>query len=91
MKLYPFSCQRHLHDIEFLRNRLYNIITDIESGEMSVSAHEYSVLCDRFEGVSALRLTLYDYAPATAWLTGPQIDLAKRIAIWASEERVRRG
>lgn len=91
MKLYPFSCQRHAHDIEFMHNSLKNMLADIDSGEMNTTANEYSILLDRIDGVRMLLNDIYQYAPKTAWLTGPQIDLAKKIMIWASEERVKRG
>ena len=33
-KLYPFSVQKHAHDIEFRKNRVWNTLRDMESGEV---------------------------------------------------------
>lgn len=89
-KLYPFSIQKHAHDIEFYRNRLFNIMHDMESGEIPMDTKRYNRIMDMYEGAleelyDAVRFSTRD--GHIAWLTGAQISLAKRIVFWASNER----
>jgi hypothetical protein len=48
-KLYPFSLQKHAHDIEFRKNRVFNIKCDMESGTVPMDNQKYSSLCDEDE------------------------------------------
>ncbi len=89
-KTYPFSTAKHAHDIEFYRNRLFNTMADMESGEIPMDAERYDRIHDMYYG--ALE-ELYDAVcyntrdGRISYLTGPQIALAKRIVAWASETR----
>ena len=88
-KLYPFSVQKHAHDIELYRNRLFNTMHDMESGEIPMDAARYDRIYDFYYGQLE---ELYNMMWATrdgriVYLTGEQISLAKRIVFWASEQR----
>ena len=89
-KTYPFSVQKHAHDIEFYRNRLFNTMRGMESGEISMDSKRYERICDMYEGpleelIDAVRFNTSD--GIVAYLTGSQIALAKKIVMWASETR----
>ena len=89
-KKYPFSTRKHAHDIEFYRNRLYNIMADMESGEIPMDANRYDKIYDFYHGELE---ELYDAVcyntrdGIVSYLTGKQIALAKKIVLWASETR----
>lgn len=89
-KMYPFSTAKHAHDIEFYRNRIKNIMYDMESGEIPMDKARYDKLYDMYYGPLE---ELYDAVcyntrdGRISYLTGPQIGLAKRIVLWASETR----
>ena len=90
VKLYPFSTQKHAHDIELYRNRLYNTMAAMESGEIPMDEKRY----DRIEAMYYGELEdLYNAVCFSSrdgrisYLTGPQIALAKKIVLWASETR----
>lgn len=86
-KTYYFSCTKHAHDIEFYRNRLKNIMYAMESGEMPMDAERYDRIHDFYYGpLEDLSDAIYGSGPV-AKLTGKQIGLAKKIVVWASEER----
>lgn len=89
-KTYYFSVRKHAHDIELYRNRLFNTMKGMESGEIPMDAKRYDRIYEMYYG------PLEDLSNAvffntrdgiTAQLTGPQIALAKKIVIWASETR----
>lgn len=40
-KTYYFSVRKHAHDIEFYRNRLFNTMKDMESGEIPMDKKRY--------------------------------------------------
>lgn len=89
-KTYPFSVQKHAHDIEFYANRLFNTMRGMESGEIPMDSKRYDRICDMYDGPlmelrDAVRFNTRD--GIVAYLTGPQIALAKKIVIWASETR----
>ena len=88
-KTYPFSVAKHAHDIEFYRNRLYNTMCDMESGEIPMDAKRYDRIWDFYHGELE---ELYDMMFQSrdgrlVYLTGKQIGLAKKIVFWASEQR----
>ena len=89
-KTYPFSTRKHAHDIEFYRNRLFNTMRGMESGEIPMDEKRY----DRIEAMYYGELEdLYNAVVfnsrdgVVSYLTGKQIALAKKIVIWASETR----
>lgn len=87
-KLYPFSVQKHAHDIEFAKNRTRNLMSEIEFDEREATAEEYNALCDRYEALTGLLLAVLDSRDGRiAYLTGPQIALAKECVAWASNTR----
>ena len=87
-KTYPFSVQKHAHDIDFARNRAKNILHDMEMGEIPHTEEEYDKLCDKIERLTELVLAIMDSRDGKiAYLTGPQIGLAKEMMLWADCER----
>lgn len=88
-KLYPFSVQKHAHDVEFRRNRVQNQIHDLVVGE---STESYKGELDELEaletGLTDLLLAVLDSRDGrVAYLTGKQIGLAKETVLWAGESR----
>ena len=89
-KLYPFATRKHAHDIEFYANRLYCIMCDMESGEVPMDSDRYDKIYDFYYGKleelrTAIRFGTRD--GIVSYITGEQIALAKKIVVWASEER----
>ena len=89
-KTYPFSTQKHAHDIEFYRNRLFNTMHDMESGEIPMDAKRYDRIYEMYNGEleELYNAVCYNTRDGRiSYLTGPQIALAKKIVTWASETR----
>lgn len=88
-KLYPFSVQKHAHDIEFYHNRLFNTMCDMDSGEIPMDKARYDRIYDMYYGelMELYEAVLSSRDGRIAYLTGKQIALAKRIVFWASEQR----
>lgn len=85
-KLYPFSLQKHGHDIEFYKNRLFNVIHDLRMGDGNLSRIER--LEAEYEEVTELLLAVNNSRDGVvSYLTGPQIAKAKEVVFWASEQR----
>lgn len=89
MKLYPFSVQKHAHDIEFRRNRVFCQIHDEQCGETEMSEWDYQQLINLHDRLTdLLNAVLYNSRDGkVAYLTGPQIALAKETVAWASNTR----
>lgn len=88
MKLYPFSVQKHAHDIEFRRNRVKNIIYDILSGEIKATNAELERLEKLLDDLNDLLLAVMNSRDGRiAYLTGKQIGLAKETVLWAGTQR----
>ena len=89
MKLYPFSVQKHAHDVEFFYNRIKNTLYDVESGSVSMSTAEYNRLHDFLDNrLLPLYTAMFDsHDGRVTYLSGEQIGLAKEIVLWASEQR----
>lgn len=87
-KTYPFSMKR-AHDIEFYRNRLFNIMREMESGEIPMDRERYDRISDMYDGSleDLMNAIMSSRNPYVVQLTGKQIGLAKKIVIWASETR----
>lgn len=86
MKRYPFNAEKHAHDIELAVNRTYNLLHD---AQMNGNGEEAERLEAKYD-------TLYDLMNSVtnttdnrqiAWLTGPEIALAKETVIWAGYDR----
>ena len=89
-KSYPFSVAKHGHDIEFYRNRLFNTMCDMESGEIPMDTKRYDRIYDMYHGEleELYNAVCYNTRDGrVSYLTGPQIALAKKIVMWASEQR----
>lgn len=88
-KMYPFSVAKHAHDIEFYHNRLYNIMRDMESGEIPMDEKRYKSICDLYYGeLRELYEMMFNSRDGRiVYLTGKQIGLAKKIIEWASNTR----
>lgn len=91
MKTYPFS-MKNAHSIEFYHNRLFNIMCDMESGEIPMETERYAKIRDMYYGpLAELMDAIYSNRnPYVVYLTGEQIGLAKRIVFWASEQRAQK-
>ena len=87
-RTYPFS-MKNAHSIEYYHNHLYNVMRDMESGEIPMDNERYAAICDMYEGeLASLMDAIYSSrSPYVVYLTGAQIGLAKRIVFWASERR----
>ena len=73
-KMYPFSVQKHAHDIEFRRNFVFNRMTDSDYG--------------LHQRLTELLLSVMNSADGRiAWLTGAQIGLANETVAWANDHR----
>ena len=87
-KTYPFSISKHGHDIEFYHNRLFCVMSDMESGEIPMDAARYDKIYDMYYGpLAELMEAIHGSHSPIAQLTGSQIGLAKKIVFWASETR----
>lgn len=87
-KRYPFSVQKHAHDIEFRMNRCFNILHDMQVGEIPWNDAEYERIDKLHDELQALLdSVMWNGDGRVAWLTGKEISLAKETVIWASETR----
>ena len=87
-KLYPFSTAKHAHDIEFYSNRISNIMSEMESGEIPYDKERYNRLYDmKYGPLEDLMRQMYGACGRVIYLNGKQIALAKRIVAWASNTR----
>lgn len=96
-KLYPFSARKHAHDIEFRRNRCANELDDLLNGiGLETTRTKFRTHLERVEALDKMQADLTDLLAAVlgsmddrqvAWLTGPQLALAKETALWAAEQR----
>lgn len=88
IKLYPFSARKHAHDIEFRRNRVYNLLEDCATAtEFNEEQYDYlEKLAGRLDELLNATLGTQDNN-GIAWLTGKQHALAKETALWAAEQR----
>ena len=87
MKKYPFSLNRHAHDLEFRRNRAMNELYDKQMNNTLKDGEE-----ERFQklidDLAEILLTFPD-GNNVVWITGKQYGLARDSVAWA--EAMRRG
>ena len=87
-KKYPFSVQKHAHDIEFRKNRVWNTLRDMESGDIAWDEKQYDMLLDHLDQLrDLLDAVMNSRDGRIAYLTGKQIALAKDCIAWASGVR----
>lgn len=87
-KLYPFSTQKHAHDIEYRYNRVKNDLCDYFEGELKLSDAEFDKLCELEEALTELLLAVMNSADGrVSYFTGKQIGLAKECVMWADCNR----
>lgn len=87
-KLYPFSAQKHAHDIEYRRNHVFIEIRDIETGDSDLSPTEIERMeCLYHDLTDLLEAVINSRDGRVAYLTGKQIGLAKECVAWAKERR----
>lgn len=87
-KKYPFSVQKHAHDIEYRKNKVWNTLRDMESGEIPWDDKEYDRLQDLLDQLRGLLdVVQFGGNGYVVYLTGKQIGLAKECVAWASESR----
>ena len=80
-KLYPFSMRKHAHDLELVRNVLFNhYICNEEVSELMRHWAE-----DRREKLGNILLKSNGIV---AWLTGEEYGLANKAISWATNFRV---
>lgn len=87
-KLYPFSLQKHAHDIEFRKNRIWCEMRDMEMGDVPWNDALYdkmSTLLDELRDLLTAVLNSRD--GRISYLTGQQIGLAKETVLWATSVR----
>lgn len=77
-KLYPFSVQKHAHDIDFRRNRAFN--------EFVESEYKDARLARLLEQLDEIRCLMAG-GVKVVWLTGQQYALAQESVGWAIAER----
>lgn len=87
-KKYPFSVQKHAHDIEFRMNRVWIILREMEQGDIQWDEKMYDNLTAHMEELQELLdAVMYNGDGRIAYLTGKQIGLAKDCIAWASDVR----
>lgn len=87
-RLYPFSTQKHAHDIEFALNRAHNTMHDMEMGEMPSTPKEYKAVCRHCDELEDLLSAVLDSRDGkVCWLTGKQLSLAREMVAWAYQQR----
>ena len=88
-KSYPFSVAKHAHDIEYYHNHLYNIMRDMESGEIPWDTARYDKIHDLYYGdlMDLYEMMFNSRDGRIVYLNGKQLGLAKKIVHWASESR----
>jgi hypothetical protein len=92
LKLYPFSVQNHAHDIEFRKNRVWNEMNDMETGEVPWDDVKYEKMEALLEQLMDLHLAMFNSRDGRiVYLNGRQIGLAKETVLWAANERGRLG
>lgn len=83
-KLYPFSTNKNQHNFELVANRCFNMMHDMDSGEIERNAEEYNRLWelrDKAQNFFALELPV-------AWLDWNTLKEARKIAELAVEFRI---
>lgn len=88
-KKYPFSVEKHAHDIELYHNRLYNTMYEMEAGEIPMDREKYDKMSNLYYGeLRELYEMMFNSRDGrVVYLTGKQIGLAKEIVVWAAETR----
>lgn len=88
-KLYPFSMEKHAHDIELVRNRAKNRMYAMEGGEFPMDSKEYDFLEIQVKRLTELLLAVMDGSRdgRISYITGPQIGFAKEVVFMAAEIR----
>lgn len=87
-KKYPFSVQKHAHDIEFRKNRVWCYLREMETGDAPWDDKMYDGLQAHLEDLcELLDAVLSSRDGRIAYLTGKQIGLAKDCIAWASGVR----
>ena len=91
MKKYPFGVQAHAHSIEFYHNHLFNTMAAMESGEIPMDKARYDKIHNLYYGdLMDLYEAMFDSRDGrVVYLSGKQIGLAKKIIVWASEQRAK--
>lgn len=88
MKLYPFSVRKHAHDVEYRKNYVWCLMQDMETGYADWDEEAYEKMAALLDGLRDLLCAIYDSRDGkVAYLTGPQIALAKETVLWAAEQR----
>ena len=78
MKLYPFSAQKHAHDIDFRRNRAFNELAD-----SNYTNNKLETLIEKLDEIRCLMVG----GQKVVWLTGAQYALALESVGWAAAQR----
>ena len=85
-KLYPFSTQKHAHDIEYRRNRAYIEMRDYEDDfKFDDTYYKLRTLYDDLTDL--LQAVLNSRDGKICYLTGKQIGLAKESVLWSANRR----
>ena len=91
-KKYPFSVEKHAHDIELYHSRLYNTMYEMEVGDIPMDRKKYDEMSDLYYGdlCELYEMMFNSRDGRVVYLTGKQIGLAKEIVAWAAEVRTSR-
>lgn len=86
IKRYPFSLQKHAHDIELMKNVAYNTMHDLQMQD-SDKANKYEQI---YRELSALLTAMLDNSRdgKVTFLTGKEIGKAKEMVFMANEYRM---
>ena len=86
-KTYPFSVQKHAHDIEFRRNRVKNTIDACHRGKIVHTNEDLQKLYVLEEKLTDLLAAIMSGNGIICYLTGEQIALARDSVLWANATR----
>ena len=84
-KTYPFSLTRHGHDLEFRKNRCFNLTRDMEVGSIPMNEKEYDYMETLRKDIN--EILSYHSGNGIVFLPGRLYEVAKESAVWAAETR----
>lgn len=86
---YPFSIDKHAHDIEFRISRTINVMNEVLNGDKAYNEAEFDALESLLDRLEILLETALSSSRdgSVALLCGEDYKLAKECAVWAAEAR----
>lgn len=83
-KLYPYSMEKNQHNFELIANRCFNIMADMDAGEIPYDAAEY----DRLYEMREKAQRFFCYGGGIAWVPWEDLKEMRELAASAVEIRV---